>query len=98
MARHHHRGEEGAEATLLLLESLCGQPEQMKRFVGFVPYFQAPFGTVSKACDGVADEVPSTPSHPRAMRRHDLLGRRAHRLNQYLGGFGTHSGASGNFN
>ena len=31
------------------------------------------------------------------MRRHDLLGRRAHRLNQYLGGFGIHIGASGNF-
>ena len=29
----------------------------MKTFVGFVAYFQAPFGTVSKACDGVADEV-----------------------------------------
>jgi hypothetical protein len=44
-------------AALVLLESLCRQPEQMKRFVGFVPYFQAPFGTVSKACDDIADEV-----------------------------------------
>jgi hypothetical protein len=32
------------------------------------------------------------------MRRHDLLGRRAHRLNEYLGGFGIHIGASGNCN
>ena len=49
--------EAPTEAALLLLESLCGQPEQMKRFVGFVAYFQAPFGTVSKACDDVADEL-----------------------------------------
>jgi hypothetical protein len=45
------------EAALLLLESLCGQPEQIKRFVGFIAYFQAPFGTVFKACDDVADEL-----------------------------------------
>src|ERR1700730_16202627 len=49
--------EAASEAPLLLLESLCGQPEQMKRFAGFVAYFQAPFGIVAKACDGVADEV-----------------------------------------
>ncbi len=29
----------------------------MKKFAGFVAYSQAPFGTVSKACDDVADEV-----------------------------------------
>jgi hypothetical protein len=46
-----------SEAALLLLESLCGQPEQIKRFVGFVAYFQAPIGTVSEACDGVGDEL-----------------------------------------
>jgi hypothetical protein len=48
---------DGRIAALLILESLCGQPEQMKRFVGFIAYFQAPFGTVSKACDDVADEL-----------------------------------------
>jgi hypothetical protein len=46
-----------AAAALLPLESLCGQPEQMKRFVGFVDDFQPPFGTVSKVCDDVADEL-----------------------------------------
>ena len=45
------------ETALLPLESLCGQPEQMKRFAGFVDDFQPPFGTVSKACDDVADEL-----------------------------------------
>src|SRR5260370_41992922 len=33
---------------LPILESFCGQPKQMKRFAGFVAYFQAPFGTGSE--------------------------------------------------
>ena len=49
--------EAATEAALPLLESLCGQPEQIKRFVGFVAYFQAPIGTVFEACDGVGDEL-----------------------------------------
>ncbi len=43
--------------ALLLFESLCGQPEQIKRFIGFVAYFQAPFGTVFEVFDDVADKV-----------------------------------------